>query len=182
MVQQPPRLQVASGPFKHLGPGVQLRLWLWIAVAVFPLNTIFFETLCISILFFLAKFAKSSKQCECQISANIRQCESDGDCSVVLTPRHRGQCPHLEQHGLVPGAWLPGRGFRNCPNCLNVINIQPSPCHMTRGHGSRASNDGYPKVHIREDFTITEKAPTWAFSSLKAPTITTTVLSTRRRP
>merc|ERR1711949_17593 len=32
MVQQPPRLEVASGPFKHLGPGVQLRLWLWIAV------------------------------------------------------------------------------------------------------------------------------------------------------
>ena len=131
--------------------------------------------------FFFAKFAKSSKQCECQIAANIRQCESDGDCSVVLTPRHRGQCPHLEQQGGLPGAWLPGRGFRNCPNCLNVINIQPSPCHMTRGHGSRASNDGYPKVHIREDFTITEKAPTWAFSSLKAPTITTTVLSTRRR-
>ena len=130
------------------------------AIYIFYIHTVFF-----------AKFAKSSKQCECQIAANIRQCESDGDCSVVLTPRHRGQCPHLEQHGLVPGAWLPGRGFRNCPNCLNVINIQPSPCHMTRGHGSRASNDGYPKVHIREDFTITEKAPTWAFSSLKAPTI-----------
>ena len=32
MVQQPPRLEVASGPFKHLGQGVQLRLWLWIAV------------------------------------------------------------------------------------------------------------------------------------------------------
>ena len=132
--------------------------------------------------FFFAKFAKSSKQCECQISANIRQCESDGDSSVVLTPRHRG---HMSTSGAAragSGAWLPGRGFRNCPNCLNVINIQPSPCHMTRGHGSRASNDGYPKVHIREDFTITEKAPTWAFSSLKAPTITTTLLSTRRRP
>merc|ERR1711949_62247 len=34
MVQQPPRLEVASGPFKHLGPGVQLRLWLWIAVVL----------------------------------------------------------------------------------------------------------------------------------------------------
>ena len=32
MVQQPPRVDVASGPVKHLGPGVQLRLWLWIAV------------------------------------------------------------------------------------------------------------------------------------------------------
>ena len=32
MVQQPPRLEVASGPFKHLGQGMQLRLWLWIAV------------------------------------------------------------------------------------------------------------------------------------------------------
>merc|ERR1711884_906992 len=32
MVQQPTRLEVASGPFKHLGPGVQLRIWLWIAV------------------------------------------------------------------------------------------------------------------------------------------------------
>ena len=30
----------------------------------------------------------------------------------------------------------------------------------------RASNEGYPKV--REDFTITEKAPTRAFSWLKA--------------
>ena len=33
---------------------------------------------------------------------------------------------------------------------------------------SRASNDGYPKVS--EDFTITEKVPTRAFSWLKAPT------------
>ena len=32
----------------------------------------------------------------------------------------------------------------------------------------RASNEGYPNV--REDFTITEKAPTRAFSWLKAPT------------
>ena len=32
----------------------------------------------------------------------------------------------------------------------------------------RASNDGYPKFH--EDFTIMEKAPTRAFSYLKAPT------------
>ena len=32
MEQQPPRLEVASGLFKHLGQGVQLRLWLWIAV------------------------------------------------------------------------------------------------------------------------------------------------------
>ena len=40
MVQQPPRLDVASGPFKHLGPGVQLRLWLWIAVTVMSRDTV----------------------------------------------------------------------------------------------------------------------------------------------
>ena len=33
---------------------------------------------------------------------------------------------------------------------------------------TRASNEGYPKVP--EDFTITEKAPTTAFSWLKVPT------------
>ena len=33
---------------------------------------------------------------------------------------------------------------------------------------TRASNEGYPKA--REDFTITEKAPTGAFSWLKVPT------------
>ena len=32
---------------------------------------------------------------------------------------------------------------------------------------TRASNEGYPKA--REDFTITEKAPTGAFFWLKAP-------------
>ena len=32
----------------------------------------------------------------------------------------------------------------------------------------RASNEGYPEA--RDDFTITEKAPTRAFSWLKAPT------------
>ena len=38
MVQQPPRLDVASGPFKHLGQGVQLRLWLWIAVILLTIK------------------------------------------------------------------------------------------------------------------------------------------------
>ena len=55
-------------------------------------------------------------------------------------------------------------------------------CSSLRGHrnssvasqilqqllANRASNEGYPKV--REDFTITEEAPTRAFSWLKAPT------------
>ena len=38
--------------------------------------------------------------------------------------------------------------------------------------GTRAWNEGYPKV--REDFTITESAPTRTFSWLKAPTSTFT--------
>ena len=45
---------------------------------------------------------------------------------------------------------------------------------------TRASNEGYPKA--REDFTITEKAPTRAFSRLKAlPSIFTfkTLLSVK---
>ena len=42
----------------------------------------------------------------------------------------------------------------------------------------RASNEGYPNV--REDFTITEKAPTRAFSWLKAPTSAFTTMLNRR--
>ena len=42
--------------------------------------------------------------------------------------------------------------------------VQPSPAALT----NRASNEGYPEV--REDFTITEKAPTRAYSWLKAAT------------
>ena len=43
----------------------------------------------------------------------------------------------------------------------------PPRCVICRA-AARASNEGYPKVH--KDFTITEKAPTRAFSQLKAPT------------
>ena len=46
-----------------------------------------------------------------------------------------------------------------------------SDCRVAAGDMvSRASNEGYTKV--RDDFTITEKTPTRAFSWLKAPTST----------
>ena len=49
-----------------------------------------------------------------------------------------------------------------------------SDCRVAAGDMvSRASNEGYTKV--REDFTITEKAPTGAFSWLKAPTSAFTI-------
>ena len=38
----------------------------------------------------------------------------------------------------------------------------PADCNIVHWISSRASNEGYPEV--REDFTITEKAPTSAFT------------------
>ena len=50
-----------------------------------------------------------------------------------------------------------------CCGCGGMVS--PSPVSLS-GLGTRASNEGYPKV--REDFTITEEPPTRAFSWLKA--------------
>ena len=51
---------------------------------------------------------------------------------------------------------------------LVIPNVNWTSPNILRGHRSiaGASNEGYPKV--REDFTITEKAPNRAFSWLKA--------------
>ena len=67
--------------------------------------------------------------------------------------------------GLAPALHRP----QSTPGC-RPVHTQPQPCHLaTTLHGvtSRAANT---KQTIGEVFTIMEKAPTRAFSWLKAPT------------
>ena len=53
----------------------------------------------------------------------------------------------------------------SCEYCLLRTQWQALLPRLNLSAGTRASNEGYPKVC--EDFTITEKAPTRAFSWLK---------------
>ena len=51
-----------------------------------------------------------------------------------------------------------------------ALGMSESQVKVSHRIVTSASNEGYPKV--RDDFIITEKAPTGAFSWLKAPTST----------
>ena len=80
-----------------------------------------------------------------------------------------------------PGDWRPGPVLSTATETLllslgvttfyrkgTLIYYVILSCTGCTTQTTRASNEGYPK--FREDFTITEKAPTRAFSWLKAPT------------
>ena len=83
------------------------------------------------------------------------------------------QCWSMLQHE----AWCSSSTVINClivktkrknENSWSQMYVRCShSCKLFAGDSDMLT-EGYPKV--REDFTITEKAPTWAFSWLKVPT------------